>query len=120
MCAALYYLMRDAGLRVVTAEAVSVSVEQSLRELERPFALHWADLGQGKYLQQVAKRIAHGAVLYATDGAGAVPRAEVLRALAALQTKGLVAHLARGRYAFVEPLFGEYVRRLDEAIVVTK
>ena len=120
VCAALYYLMRDAGLRVVTAEAVSVSVEQSLRELERPFALHWADLGQGKYLQQVAKRIAHGAVLYATDGAGAVPRAEVLRALAALQAKGLVAHLARGRYAFVEPLFGEYVRRLDEGIVVTK
>jgi len=59
-------------------------------------------------------------VLYASDGAGAVPRAEVLRALAALQARGLVAHLARGRYEFVEPLFGEYVRRLDEAIVALK
>ena len=119
VCAALYYLMRDAGLRVVTAEAIGVAIEQSLRELERPFARHWADLGKGKYLQQVAKRVAHAAVLYASDGAGAVPRAEVLRALAALQARGLVAHLARGRYEFVEPLFGEYVRRLDEAIVAT-
>src|SRR6266542_5267532 len=57
-------------------------IEQALRELERTFALHWADLGKSKYLQPVAKRIAHGAVLYASDGAGAVPRAEVLRALA--------------------------------------
>jgi AAA+ ATPase superfamily predicted ATPase len=117
VCAALYYLMRDAGLRVVSTDAVGVAIEQALRELERPFALHWADLGKGKYLQQVAKRIAHGAVLYASDGAGAVPRAEVLRALAALQSRGLVTRLARGRYEFVEPLFGEYVRRLDEAIV---
>ena len=120
VCAALYYLMRDAGLRVVSAEAIGVAIEQSLRELERPFALHWADLGKGKYLQQVAKRVAHGAVLYASDGAGSVPRAEVLRALAALQARGLVTHLARGRYEFVEPLFGEYVRRLDEASVITK
>lgn len=120
VCAALYYLMRDAGLRVVSAEAIGVAIEQSLRELERPFALHWADLGKGKYLQQVAKRVAHGAVLYASDGAGSVPRAEVLRALAALQARGLVTHLARGRYEFVEPLFGEYVRRLDEASVMTK
>jgi AAA+ ATPase superfamily predicted ATPase len=120
VCAALYYLMRDAGLRVVTAEAIGVAIEQSLRELERPFALHWADLGKGKYLQQVAKRIAHGAVLYASDGAGAVPRAEVLRALAALQARGLVTHLSRGRYEFVEPLFGEYIRRLDEASVMMK
>ena len=120
VCAALYYLMRDAGLRTVTAEAVGVAIEQALRELERPFALHWADLGKGKYLQQVAKRIAHSAVLYASDGAGVVPRAEVLRALSALQSRGLVTHLARGRYEFVEPLFGEYVRRLDQAIVTVK
>ncbi|HEV2249504.1 MAG TPA: ATP-binding protein [Candidatus Limnocylindria bacterium] len=120
VCAALYYLMRDAGLRVVSAEAIGVAIEQALRELERPFALHWSDLGKGKYLQPVAKRIAHGAVLYASDGAGAVPRAEVLRALAALRARGLVAHLSRGRYEFVEPLFGEYVRRLDDAIVTAK
>jgi hypothetical protein len=117
VCAALYYLMRDAGLRVVTAEAIGVAIEQSLRELERPFALHWSDLAKGKYLQQVAKRLAHATVLYASDGAAAVPRAEVLRALAALQSRGLVTRLARGRYEFVEPLFGEYVRRLDEGIV---
>jgi hypothetical protein len=117
VCAALYYLMRDAGLRLVTAEAIGVAIEQAMRELERPFALHWTDLGKGKYLQQVAKRIAHGAVLYANDGAGAVPRAEVLRALAALQARGLVARLARGHYEFVEPLFGEYVRRLDEIAI---
>src|SRR5216683_359900 len=117
VCAALYYLMRDAGLRVVNAEAIGVAIEQALRELERPFALHWADLGKGKYLQQVAKRIAHGAVLYASDGTAVVPRAEVLRALAALQARGLVARLARGHYEFIEPLFGEYVRRLDEVAI---
>jgi AAA+ ATPase superfamily predicted ATPase len=113
VCASLYYLMRDAGLRVVTPEAIGVALEQSLRELERPFALHWADLGKGKYLQTVAKRVAHGAILYASDGTGAVPRAEVLRALAALQARGLVVRVGRGRYEFVEPLFAEYVRRLD-------
>ena len=119
VCAALYYLMRDAGLRVATGDAITVAIEQSLRELERPFALHWMDLGKGKYLQQVAKRIAHGAVIYATDGDGAVPRAEVLRALASLQARGLVTRLGRGRYEFVEPLFGEYVRRLDEGPLTT-
>jgi DNA-binding IclR family transcriptional regulator len=46
-----------------------------------------------------------------------VPRPEVLRALAALQERGLVVRLGRGRYDFVEPMFGEYVRRLDEGLV---
>ena len=115
LCSGLYYLMRDAGLRAVTPDLVQVAYEQSLRELERAFALQWADLGRGKYLQQVAKRIAHGAVLYATDGGGgAVPRTEVLRALEALRARGLAVRVGRGRYEFVEPMFGEYVRRLDE------
>ena len=115
LCGALYYLMRDAGLRTVTGDAISVATEQTLRELERPFALHWADLAKGKYLQQVAKRVAHRAVLYANEKDGVeVPRTEVLRALEALQARGLVARLGRGRYEFVEPLFGEFVRRLDE------
>jgi len=35
VCAALYYLMRDAGLRAVTAEAIGVAIEQALRELSR-------------------------------------------------------------------------------------
>ncbi|TMF26812.1 MAG: hypothetical protein E6I28_06015 [Chloroflexi bacterium] len=87
-----------------------------MRELERPFALHWSELGSHKYLQQVAKRIAHRAVLYAADAEGGpVPRPEVLRALAGLADRGLVVRLGRGRYDFVEPMFGEYVRRLDEA-----
>ncbi|MBI3522535.1 MAG: AAA family ATPase [Chloroflexi bacterium] len=114
LCAALYYLMREAGLRTSSGELVAVAYEQALRELERPFSQHWAELGGAKYLQQVAKRIAHGAVLYAADaGGGAVPRSEVLRALEALRTRGLVLRLGRGRYDFVEPMFGEYVRRLD-------
>jgi hypothetical protein len=114
LCAALYYLMRDAGQRVVSAEHVAVAYEQALRELERPYALHWSELGTQKYLQQVAKRIAHGAVLYAAESG--VPRPEVLRALESLRARGLVARLGRGRYEFVEPMFGEYVRRMDEAL----
>jgi len=113
VCAALYYLMRDAGQRRVTADHVAIAYEQALRELERPFALHWAELGTQKYLQQVAKRIAHGAVLYAGDSG--IPRPEVLRALESLRARGLVTRLGRGRYDFVEPMFGEYVRRLDES-----
>lgn len=113
VCAALYYLLRDAGQRVVTGDHVAIAYEQALRELERPFALHWAELGTQKYLQQVAKRIAHGAVLYAGDSG--IPRPEVLRALESLRARGLVTRLGRGRYEFVEPMFGEYVRRLDES-----
>jgi uncharacterized protein len=118
VCAALYYLMRDTGSRAVSGDLLDVAYEQAMRELERPFALHWAELGSHKYLQQVAKRIAHRAVLYAADAdGGPVPRPEVLRALAALQGRGLVVRLGRGRYDFVEPMFGEYVRRLDEGFV---
>jgi len=113
LCAALYYLMRDANQRVVGADHVAIAYEQALRELERPFALHWGELGTQKYLQQVAKRIAHNAVLYAAESG--VPRPEVLRALEALRARGLVTRLGRGKYEFVEPMFGEYVRRLDEA-----
>src|SRR5467141_1299204 len=118
VCAALYYLMRDATARTVTPDLLEVAYEQAMRELERPFALHWTELGSHKYLQQVAKRIGHRAVLYAADAeGGAVPRPEVLRALAALRERGLVVRLGRGRYDFVEPMFGEYVRRLDEALI---
>src|SRR5437588_1533381 len=118
VCAALYYLMRDTGSRSVSAELLEVAYEQAMRELERPFALHWAELGSHKYLQQVAKRIGHRAVLYAADAeGGAVPRPEVLRALDGLRRRGRVVRLGRGRYDFVEPMFGEYVRRLDEGVV---
>jgi AAA+ ATPase superfamily predicted ATPase len=118
VCAALYYLMRDATARTVSSDFLEVAYEQAMRELERPFALHWTELGSHKYLQQVAKRIAHKAVLYAADAeGGTVPRPEVLRALAALQERGLAVRLGRGRYDFVEPMFGEYVRRLDEGLV---
>lgn len=114
VCAALYYLMRDAGARTVSGEHVAIAYEQALRELERPFALHWTELGGQKYLQLVAKRIAHGAVLYASESG--IPRPEVLRALESLRARGLVTRIGRGRYEFVEPMFGEYVRRLDENI----
>ncbi|MDP9253116.1 MAG: ATP-binding protein [Chloroflexota bacterium] len=113
VCAALYYLMRDAGQRVVTADLLAIAYEQSLRELERPFALHWSELGKQKYLQLVATRVAQGAVLFASENTPAVPRPEVLRALESLAARGLVTRLGRGRYQFVEPMFGEYVRRVS-------
>ena len=120
VCSALYYLMRDTGARAVGPDHLEVAFGQAMRELERPFALHWSELGSHKYLQQVAKRIAHRAVLYAADSdGGPVPRPEVLRALAALQERGLAVRLGRGRYDFVEPMFGEYVRRLDEGLLAT-
>src|SRR6267378_4361968 len=55
VCAALYYLMRDSGARTVTPDFLEVAYEQAMRELERPFALHWSELGSHKYLQQVTK-----------------------------------------------------------------
>src|SRR5258706_7678656 len=112
-CPAPHYPMPDARQRNLSAGDVAVAYEQALRELERPFALHWTELGTHKYLQQVAKRIAHQAVLYAGDSG--IPRPEVLRALESLRARGLVTRLGRGRYEFVEPMFGEYLRRLDEA-----
>jgi hypothetical protein len=52
-------------------------------------------------------------VLFASDTTPAVPRPEVLRALESLRARGLVTRLGRGRYEFVEPMFGEYVRRVS-------
>jgi hypothetical protein len=51
-------------------------------------------------------------VLFASDTTPAVPRPEVLRALESLSARGLVTRLGRGRYEFVEPMLGEYVRRV--------
>lgn len=115
LCAALYHLMREHALRTVTAELVDVAYEQAMRELERPFALHWTDLGGQKYLQPVAKRVARGQALYAARADGDVPRAEILRAVTSLRDRGLVVRAGRGRYDFLEPMFAEYVRRLDAA-----
>jgi uncharacterized protein len=117
LCAALYHFMRDEGLRTVTAETVAIAYEVAMRELDRPFALHWTDLGGQKYLQAVAKRIARGEALYAARADGDVPRAEVLRAVTALRARGLVVRTGRGSYDFLEPMFAEYVRRLDAGIV---
>src|SRR6266852_5717478 len=122
VCAALYYLMRDAAQRVVTADLLAIAYEQALRELERPFALHWSELGKQKYLQLVATRVAQGAVLFASETTPAVPRPEVLRALESLGARGLVTRLGRGRYEFIEPMFAEYVRRVavNEAGIIPK
>jgi hypothetical protein len=46
-----------------------------------------------------------------------LPRIEVLRALDAMRARGLVLRVGRGRYEFVEPMFAEYVRRLDSAVM---
>jgi hypothetical protein len=115
LCAALYHFLRDQGLRSVTGELVDIAYELTLRELERPFTLHWSDLGMQKYLQAVAKRIARGEPLYAARPDGEVPRAEVLRAVTGLRARGLVIRTGRGRYEFLEPMFAEHVRRLDAA-----
>ena len=115
LCAALYHFVREQGLRSVTAQLVDIAYELTLRELERPFALHWSDLGEQKYLQAIAKRIARREPLYAARPDGDVPRAEVLRAVTTLQARGLVVRTGRGRYEYLEPMFAEYVRRLDAA-----
>jgi len=120
LCAALYHFMRDEGLRTVTPELVSVAYEVAMRELDRPFALHWTDLGGQKYLQAVAKRVARGEPLYAARPDGDVPRAEVLRAVTALRARGLVVRTGRGSYEFLEPMFAEFVRRLDAGIVPSR
>lgn len=118
LCATLYYLAREAGQRAVSADMLAIAYEQAMRELERPFALHWSEIGRQKYLQTVAKRVAERAVLYASDGD--VPRPEVLRALESLRARGLVSRLGRGKYDFVEPMLAEYVRRVSgsEAAIV--
>lgn len=113
LVAALYHFMREAALRAVTAELVDLAYERAMRELERPFALHWEGLGEQKYLQQVAKRVARSEPLYAARPDTDVPRAEVLRAVRSLQLRGLVVRTGRGRYEFLEPMFAEHVRRLD-------
>lgn len=120
LCAALYHFMRDEGLRAVTAEIVGIAYEVALRELDRPFALHWTDLGGQKWLQAVAKRVARGEPLYAARPDADVPRAEVLRAVTALRGRGLVVRTGRGSYEFLEPMFAEYVRRLDAGIVPSR
>jgi hypothetical protein len=113
LCAALYHFMREQGLRTVTADLVAIAYELAMRELERPFAMHWTDLGGQKYLQAVAKRIARREALYAARPDGEVPRAEVLRAVTSLRARGLVVRTGRGSYDYLEPMFAEYVRRLD-------
>ena len=120
VCAALYHVMLDQGLRSVTAELVEVAFETALRELERPFAMHWTELGEQKYLQSVAKRIARGEALYAARAEDEVPRAEVLRAVRSLQLRGLVVRTGRGRYEFLEPMFAEHVRRLEPAPAIVR
>ena len=113
LCAALYHLMRDEGLRTVSAGLVDIAYEVAMRELERPFTLHWTELGGQKYLQAVAKRVARGETLYAARPDADVPRAEVLRAVTSLQARGLLIRIGRGRYEFLEPMFAEHIRRLD-------
>lgn len=107
----LYYFMRDAQLRAATAQLTALAYAQALAELERPFALVWGELGAHKYQQAVAKRIASKETLFRASGD--VPRIEVLRAVESMRARGLVLRLGRGRYEFVEPMFGEYVRQLD-------
>jgi hypothetical protein len=115
VCGELYYFMRDAGARTVTAQLLALAYEQALRELERAFALIWSELGKQKYQQAVAKRVAQGQVLF--QSTTELPRIEVLRALDAMRARGLVLRVGRGRYEFVEPMFAEYVRRLDSAVL---
>ena len=108
--------------RVVTADLLGIAYEQALRELERPFALHWSELGKQKYLQLVATRVAQKTVCSHRTRRRRCRGPRCFARSNQLQARGLVARLGRGRYEFVEPMFGEYVRRVagNEAGIVPK
>lgn len=98
------------GAAEATEGDVRLAFEETLGEIHDFSAERWERAGRVRHAQAALKSLAAGRGPYAgrRDDSHAVQRA-----LRWMENEGWIEHVGRGDWALIEPMFGEYVRRLD-------
>lgn len=108
VCSEVYYALLEAGQDALSLEMVRLGYDRALASLAPIYDEMLDDLSLGPVGRQVLKRIALGGSVYGIEKAN--PN-EVKRTIDLLLEKSIIVKKGRGSYAFVEPMFGDYVIR---------
>lgn len=112
LAAAAYYAALELGAAVIDGTVVDLAYERAMAELARSFDETWTELGERVDARLVARRLALGEPVTSGSKTRRPHPQQAQTALAYLQRRGIIVRAGRGSYRFVEPMFGEYIRRL--------
>ncbi|WP_258361031.1 AAA family ATPase [Moorella sulfitireducens] len=108
VCSELYYALLEAGQDTISLEIVRLGYDRALLTLAPIYDELLDDLNLSFTGRQVLKRIATGTSIYSIENAN--PN-EIKRTIDHLLAKTVIEKKGRGSYAFVEPMFRDYVLR---------
>lgn len=113
VAAAAYYAALELEAREIDGTIVDLAFERAMAELARSFDEIWTELGERVEARLVARRLALGQPVTSGGKERRPHPQQAQTALAFLQRRGIIARAGRGSYRFIEPMFGEYLRRLS-------
>lgn len=107
VCSEIFYALLEAGENAITPGIVKLGYDRALTTLTPVYDEIMDELSQRFQVRDVLKRIAYGKSVYAKN----INPNESKRAIDYLISKAIIQKTGRGRYAFVEPMFHEYLLR---------
>lgn len=107
LCSEIYYALLETARSTVTLGIIKAGFDRAMLSLAPIYEVIIEELGHRPVIRQVLRSIAQGAKVYTRK---ANPN-EIKRAIDYLIMKGVIEKTGRGTYRFIEPMFGEYVRR---------
>lgn len=108
VCSELYYALLEAGQDAISLELVQLGYDRALLTLAPIYDEILDDLNLSFIGRQVLKRIATATSIYSIEKSN--PN-EIKRAIDHLLAKNIIEKTGRGSYAFVEPMFHDYLLR---------
>lgn len=107
VCSEVFYVLLEAGENTITPGIVRLGYDRALITLRPVYDEIMDALGQRFLVRDMLKRIAYGENVYVKN----TNPNESKRAIDYLVSKAIIQKTGRGRYAFVEPMFQEYLLR---------
>ncbi len=107
VCSEIFYALLEAGENTITPGMVRLGYDRALITQTPVYDEILDELSQRFQVREVLKRIAFGKSVYAKN----MNPNEVKRAIDHLISKAIIEKTGRGSYAFVEPMFQEYLLR---------
>jgi hypothetical protein len=108
LCSEIYYTMIEEGTGSLRYEYLKIGYKRAMTALVPVFEGVLDELGSSAESRKVLKRIANNMSVYSGEHSN-----KVKRVIDNLIAKSIIEKTGRGAYAFVEPMFREYVLSLD-------
>jgi hypothetical protein len=108
VCSEAYYALLETGQKVLTLDCVRLGYERAMLTLAPVFDEILDELGRRPQVRRVLQQVAAGSGPYFESPNPNMAK----RAVDLLIRKGILERKRRGEYAFVEPMFRDYVLTL--------